>query len=57
MIKSISWIKKASAKYKQESFGDFSKLSDPIGFGFSDPPDKPSSVRVISMIGKTRFHQ
>jgi hypothetical protein len=52
MVKSISWIKKASAEYKQESFGDFSKLSDPIGFGFSDPPNKPSSVRVISMIGK-----
>ena len=51
-IKTNTWIKKASAKYKQESFGDFSKLSDPIGFGFSDPPDKPSSVRVISMIGK-----
>ena len=43
---------RVSPKYKQESFGEFSELSDPIGFGFSDPPNKPSSVRVISMIGK-----
>ena len=52
MVRSISWVKKGFAKYKQEPFGDISKLSDSINFGFSDPPDKPSSVRVTSMIGK-----
>jgi hypothetical protein len=57
MIKSISWIKNASFRYRNESFGKLTKLSEPIGFGFSDPPTRPSSVRVISMIEKTRFHE
>ena len=52
MVRSISRVKHASAKYRGKSFGNIAKISEPINFGFSDPPKIPSSVLVTSMIGK-----
>ena len=52
MVRSISRVRHASAKYKGKSFGSIAKISSPINFGFSDPPKNPSSVRVTSMIEK-----
>ena len=51
-IYNLSTIKHAEASCDGDDFGRFSKFEIDACFGFSEPPKKPSSVRLRSMIEK-----
>ena len=55
MIKGISFISKAHGENRGESFGTIEYHKIPALFGFSEPPKRPSSVKVVSLIEKTRL--
>lgn len=49
-VRSLSKINNANASWEGEDFGSKSNFEITACFGFSEPPKKPSSVRVRSMI-------
>ena len=49
-VKGIAWINKAEAKHNGNSLQEMGPFCTESCFGFSDPPKRPSSVRVRSMI-------
>ena len=55
MIKGISLLSKAYGENKGKSFGTIEYHKIPTLFGFSEPPKRPSSVKVVSLIEKTRL--
>ncbi len=52
-IYSLSKIKHASASCDGVDLGDYSNFEINACFGFSEPPKKPSSVRLLSIIEGT----
>tara|TARA_Y100000590_G_scaffold335651_1_gene382100 strand:+ start:1541 stop:2233 length:693 start_codon:yes stop_codon:yes gene_type:complete len=42
--KSLSWIKQGTATVDGESCGDLAPITGHLGFGFTDPPRRPSHV-------------
>jgi hypothetical protein len=51
-VKGLAWIKTADAEYNGKSLEKMGPFCTESCFGFSDPPKRPSSVRVKSMIAK-----
>ena len=49
-VRGIATIQQASAVYASENFGESCDFNTTACFGFSEPPTKPSSVKVRSMI-------
>lgn len=49
-VKKISKIRCATAELGEENLGEMSDFQINACFGFSEPPRKPSSIRVTSMI-------
>ena len=52
MIREISMISKAYGRFKGESFGRMENNTEASRFGFSEPPKRPMSVLVNSLIEK-----
>jgi len=49
--KSLSWVEQGTAEIGGESCGDLAPINGHLGFGFTDPPRRPSHVNLRVDIG------